>query len=267
MTKQFVLRNGSHPVRQKKLNQMPPTDQELNLVQSQGNEDSKGEEASQPVKIGDKEFTSEQLTELSKKAGQYDELLPEFTRKTQKLKELEEEKEDGEWEYPEEYYSDKKPEEKPNEPNSDGDKLKQKALNELEEAFGPKIEERVNKQLEIRLKQSQEDTALENELKRLETDYPGGEGKLPKFDRKEIIKHANKTGIFNPEVAYKHLHGETIDEFKEKEREEKKEEKKGVFVEKPGGGETAPKLPKEKTPATFDEAEEAMQEMLQREDK
>lgn len=244
---------------------MPPTDQELNPAQSEGNENPEGEGNSQPVKIGDKDFTPEQLTELSKKAGQYDELLPEFTRKTQKLKELEEEKEGGEWEYPEEFYGDKTPEKKPNEPTSDDDKLKQKALSELEQAFGPKIEERVNKQLEIRLKQSQEDTALENELKRLETEYPGGEGKLPQFDRKEIIKHANKTGIFNPEVAYKHLHGETIDEFKDKERDVKKEENQGVFVEKPGGGETAPKLPNEKVPATFDEAEEAMSEMLKRE--
>lgn len=241
---------------------MPPTDQELNPAQSKGNEDLKGEGDSQPVKIGDKEFTPEELTELNKKAGQYDELLPEFTRKTQKLKELEEEKEGGEWEYPEEFYEDKKPKDKPTEPTSDDDKLKQKALSELEQAFGPKIEERVNKQLEIRLKQSQEDTALENELKRLESEYPGGEGKLPKFDRKEIIKHANKTGIFNPEVAYKHLHGEAVDEWKVKELEKKKEEKKGVFVEKPGGGETAPKLPTEKVPATFEEAEEAMSEML-----
>lgn len=246
---------------------MPRPDQDLNPGQSEGNEDPKEEGASQPVKIGDKEFTPEQLTELSKKAGQYDELLPEFTRKTQKLKELEDEKEDGDWEYPEEFYEDKKLEEKSKEPSSDEDKLKQKALDELEQAFGPKIEERVNKQLEIRLKQSQEDTALENEMKRLEVEYPGGEEKMPKFDRKEVIKHANKTGIFNPEVAYKHLYGEAVDEFKEKEREKQKEEKKGTFVERPGGGETAPKLPTEKVPATFDEAEEAMSEMLKQEDK
>jgi len=41
------------------------------------------------VKIGDKEYTLDQLAEFEKKASGYDALLPEFTQKSQKLAELE----------------------------------------------------------------------------------------------------------------------------------------------------------------------------------
>jgi len=45
--------------------------------------------APQTVKIGDKELTLDQVAELEKKASDYDALLPEFTKKSQRLSEFE----------------------------------------------------------------------------------------------------------------------------------------------------------------------------------
>ena len=50
--------------------------------------DKGGDGAPEPVKIGDKEYTPEQLTEYIKKATDYDALLPEFTKKSQALSAL-----------------------------------------------------------------------------------------------------------------------------------------------------------------------------------
>lgn len=47
--------------------------------------DKGGEEAPIPVKIGDKQYTTDQLTGYIKKATDYDALLPEFTKKSQAL--------------------------------------------------------------------------------------------------------------------------------------------------------------------------------------
>jgi len=47
--------------------------------------DNGGEGAEATIKIGDKEFTPEQLTEALKKSSDYDNLLPEFTKKSQAL--------------------------------------------------------------------------------------------------------------------------------------------------------------------------------------
>ena len=44
-----------------------------------------GEDTPQTFKIGDKDYTAEQLEEFEKKASGYDALLPEFTRKSQEL--------------------------------------------------------------------------------------------------------------------------------------------------------------------------------------
>lgn len=47
--------------------------------------DKGGDGAQELVKIGDKEYTPEQLTDYIKKATDYDALLPEFTKKSQAL--------------------------------------------------------------------------------------------------------------------------------------------------------------------------------------
>lgn len=47
--------------------------------------DKGGEGALVPVKIGDKEYTTDQLTEYIKKATDYDALLPDYTKKAQAL--------------------------------------------------------------------------------------------------------------------------------------------------------------------------------------
>src|SRR3990167_2050666 len=46
-------------------------------------------ESQQSIKIGEQEYTPEQLNEIVKKSTDYDSLLPEFTRRSQRLSELE----------------------------------------------------------------------------------------------------------------------------------------------------------------------------------
>lgn len=65
--------------------------EEHSVEQEKGEQsDDKGaEDTSQPVKIGEKEYTPEQIAEIEKKASGYDTLLPDYTRKSQKLAEFE----------------------------------------------------------------------------------------------------------------------------------------------------------------------------------
>ena len=64
--------------------------------------EGEGGQASQPIKIGDKEYTPEQLTEIVKKGQDYDSLLPDYTRKSQKLAEFEDKGQEGKPKQPEE---------------------------------------------------------------------------------------------------------------------------------------------------------------------
>lgn len=75
-----------------------PTDDNLNggTTNVDGGQDNGGQggdngggNATQTYKIGDKEYTAEQLQDFEKKASDYDSLLPEFTKKSQRLSELE----------------------------------------------------------------------------------------------------------------------------------------------------------------------------------
>lgn len=78
----------------RRLKNMPGENEEIEDLGDEGGDggetppDKGGEGTPVPVKIGDKEYTAEQLTDYIKKATDYDALLPEFTRKSQALKAL-----------------------------------------------------------------------------------------------------------------------------------------------------------------------------------
>lgn len=55
----------------------------------QSNDNGGAGDDTQKVKIGDEEYTPEQLTDIVKKGKSYDELLPDYTKKSQKLSEIE----------------------------------------------------------------------------------------------------------------------------------------------------------------------------------
>lgn len=54
----------------------------------EGEGKGEGGQAPQPVKIGEKEYTPEQLADLVKKGQDYDSLLPDYTRKSQRLADI-----------------------------------------------------------------------------------------------------------------------------------------------------------------------------------
>lgn len=65
-------------------------DEQGNPIEDNHSDDDEGkEDTPKTVKVGDKELTLDQIAELEKKASGYDALLPEFTKKSQKLSEFE----------------------------------------------------------------------------------------------------------------------------------------------------------------------------------
>ncbi len=62
-----------------------------NPIEDDHSDNPEGKSGQEPEKyqIGDKEYTAEQIADLETRAGKYNDLLPEFTQKSQKLSELE----------------------------------------------------------------------------------------------------------------------------------------------------------------------------------
>ena len=85
------------------LDQDNPLDEDTGEEPSEEGDEDKGEggETPQTVKVGDKEYTLDQLAELEKKGRDYDALLPDYTRKSQRLADIDKGQE-GEQKPPEE---------------------------------------------------------------------------------------------------------------------------------------------------------------------
>ena len=96
----------------------------------------------------------------------------------------------------------------------------QDAINKLRTKYGivtnEDVEDKISQEREVlmgSLKRMQEDMVLENEYSRLETTYDGDDGR-PVFDKTEIEDHMGKSGIYNPEKAYKDLYEDELFEWK-----------------------------------------------------
>lgn len=77
---------------------------------------------------------------------------------------------------------------------------------------------------------------LDSEYQRLESVY-AGKDERPKFDRVEVEDHMRKTGIYNPEKAYKDLYEEELFDWKLK-RTQKEEKGKEPYTTKPKASST-----------------------------
>jgi len=115
----------------------------------------------------------------------------------------------------------------------------------LEQRFKAVDEERAQKEA---------DAAFDRELDNLESEFKGGDG-LPKFDREAVIsamrEHGNR--IFDPRAKFLQMHeAEVVDR---KVKEALKKQSGGVVTENTGEG--GPKKPDTKTPSTFMEASRA----------
>jgi len=78
----------------------------------------------------------------------------------------------------------------------------------------------------------QDQIILDAEYSRLERLYDGSDGR-PKFDRVEIEDHMRKTGIYNPEKAYKDLYEEELFDWRVAQSKGKPKEKEKTYTEKP----------------------------------
>ncbi len=179
------------------------------------------EEAEQPevekLKVGDKEYTQEELSQLvglgeiareaeTKFNTKIDRVWPEYTKSNQEVKRLQAELEEA-----------RKPK-APEMPLND-----QQAIKEAREA-AKKIGIVTSEDFDNYMDQSfrkfylreQEARDLLSGMKEMEGKYNGLDGR-PKFDTDNILAFMDQNGIRNPEAAYKLMHESEIDKWKEEQ--------------------------------------------------
>lgn len=93
---------------------------------------------------------------------------------------------------------------------------------EASKAVDAAVNERIEK-MEARI-------VLDNEKTRLSNTYNGSDGR-PKYDHDAVMKHAQRTGIYNPEAAYKDLHEPELIDWAIKEAQ--KSSKSSPYTERP----------------------------------
>uniref|UniRef100_A0A6M3IM86 Uncharacterized protein n=1 Tax=viral metagenome TaxID=1070528 RepID=A0A6M3IM86_9ZZZZ len=124
------------------------------------------------VKIGDKEYTPEQVADMEKKASGYDALLPEFTQKSQKLAELEK--------------ANKLPEDLPSYKKEDWNP---KTMPELAKAIEEAEERGMNRALGTLEQRQAEATKVKQEVDDFVTDIKRSD---KDFDEQDFFSYASK---------------------------------------------------------------------------
>lgn len=187
-----------------------------------------------------RDLTADQVFE------EYGKLIPEFTRRSQRLKELEKTEEEAK----------SRVEKKAHEAVAESDMLKNMDP-EVRAAIVKVVEPVIQKAvggLKEESTQREKDKAFQAELSSLEGKYPGGDGK-PKFERSKVLAKMRESDNrdFNPETIYEKLYRKEL--FDHEVKQALKKQKGGSQLETTGG-EGAGK-PKSKTPKTFAEAAKA----------
>jgi hypothetical protein len=168
---------------------------------------------------------------------------PEFTRRSQKLKDYEKAEEEAKSEA--------------------GQKAKESIANDdLLKNLDPSVREAVIRIVEPVIQkaigglktetvQQEKDKTFVAELTSLEVKYPGGDGR-PKFDRSKILSRMRESDNrdFDPETVYEKLNRNELRDYEIKEA--LKKQKGGSQLETTGGGEGG--KPQGKVPKTFEEA-------------
>lgn len=175
---------------------------------------------------------------------EYNTLLPEFTRKSQLLKKFEADTKARE----------AKAEAATQESIDSNEILKNMnpaAKEAIKALVTPLIQEN-QKVVEEKAAADERDRAFESELKSLEKEFPGGDGK-PKFDRKVLMEKMGdpENRIYDPRALFNKLHQKDFNNLLIKEA--LKKGKGGTDTEDTGRG-GGPKKPEGKTPTSFAEA-------------
>jgi len=144
------------------------------------------------IKLGDQEYPIDQVQEALQKARDYDYLLPEFTKVTQRLAVLE----------------------KSREGTSQSPTVEENELRKAAGLLTPYIQQTIGKDYvsRIELNQMQEDQRLSSTLQSLEEKYDGIDGS-PKFDRRKVLEYCVSHGLPDPEAGYKLLNEVQLKEW------------------------------------------------------
>ena len=191
------------------------------------------------IKVGEKEYTQDELASIvglgelgremeTKYNTKIDRVWPEFTKTTQELKTLREEKAKSEAE-------------RINQKVNDGQQLsEEEAIRQAKEQarkIGIPLNEEVEEKITRKVMEVLEAKDLLNTCRTFEEDLDGKDGR-PAFKTQDILKHMDETGIKNPEKAYKDKYEEQLDKWKEDKIKSAKP--KGMPTEEGGSGAKSP---------------------------
>jgi len=181
-------------------------------------EEEEKEEVIEKIKVGDKEYTQDEISDLVGLGSQAKEaetkyntklskVWPEYGRSQTKVKELEAQLEELKNKPVEQQQSDLTPE----------------SISQAREAakkIGIVTEDRFDDYLDKRFRgrylQERAAEKLLEDCEELEGQIDGKDGR-PAFNKEEILNHMMETGIKNPEKAYKDKYENDIDSWKEKQ--------------------------------------------------
>lgn len=133
-------------------------------------------------------------------------------------------------------------------------KLLEEAPQDVKEAIGMIAAEILQKELEkrdVEARKREDDAKFEQRLSSLEKEFPGGNGK-PKFDRSEVLKAMQDptNEIFDPKVKFFQMNERTFNDILVKEA--LKKQSSGTKTEDTTGA--APRKPEGNAPSNWEEA-------------
>lgn len=192
-----------------------------------GSEKQPGDAAPAGLTIEGVTYTPDQVKDLLKAKADYDQLQPEFTKRSQILSDPEKFREYGQGKFPDVF--------QPTSPPTDEDKQRKEAVETLrglgfmtkEEAISAVREEQSMARLTEQFR---------TERSKLETDWDGKDGK-PKFDFEVVKKHLLDNNFPTLKSAFNDLYGDAIDEWKFAHRPAKP---KPPVIAAPGGSSAVP---------------------------
>lgn len=208
----------------------------------QGEEETQADEAESKqdtYKLPDgREVSADELK------AEYEKLLPEFTRRSQRLKELESKVEEREAQAGESARQ-----------TVQQDEVLKEVDPEVQEAIIRIVEPEIDRRLERReqkLAQAQREQQFEENLQSLEKEFDGSDG-LPKFDRNEVLRamQADDNSNYDPREKFLAMHQEDI--IDHKVNQALKQKSGGRKSEKTGTSGKS-KKPESSPPKDFDEA-------------
>jgi len=142
---------------------------------------------------------------------------------------------------------------KPETPQEDLDDKEVARRKEIDSFFGdPYVQDKIKQTQEEKDKTLREDLEFQKTIESIEAELDGEDGR-PKFDKKAVLEYGMEHQNFDPRSCYNDMHETELDEWKLKQKLEKKTP--DTFFERRGG--QGSKQPDAKTPTTFREAREA----------